>query len=73
MELPKNYWGIFRDGKLITSGSKFGMTVEHLEELAANYPNGQIKYSETSFGTKQTVGTIFGMTFDQIQDKQQKL
>lgn len=72
MQLPQKHWGIFRNNKLITSGSSVGMTVEHLEEMAAAL-NGEIRYSNSTFGSKREVGTIFGKTWSQIQDMQQKL
>lgn len=66
------HWGIVVNDKIVTSGTMVGMTEDHLAELAKGY-NGKVVLADKTFSKKQEVGDIFGMTFEQIRAKQQKV
>lgn len=72
-ELPKKYWGIFKNGKYVTTGSDFAVTIEYLEDLNKGY-QGIIHYSDVSLAPKRELGKnlILGMTWEEIKAKQQK-
>ena len=67
------YWGIFRDGKLVTSGRVNQYSGNDPVKLRDTYYKGcEIRYSENSFAKPQVVGGLFGMTWEQIREWQQK-
>ncbi len=60
------------DGSIVTSGKEDKWSDP--EKILANYPIGYyVKRSDVSLGKKPEVGKIFGMTWEQIQNKQRKL
>lgn len=65
------YWGIFRDGQMVTCG-RVDKWSDPIKIRDTYHKGGEIKYSESSFVPPTEAGTIFGMTWEQIQAKQQK-
>lgn len=69
--LPKKFWAIRREGKVVTSGNHVGMTLSQISDMAKTH-NGEVVFGDESLGKKPEVGSLFGHTWQQISDMQQK-
>ena len=68
------YFGVFKGDRLITSGRIDKWTSEeHAKQLADNC-NGEVHFSNENFSKPRDLSgpIIFGMTWQEIKDKQQK-
>ncbi len=71
-KLPKKFWAIRKNGKIVTTGSHVGMTMGHLSDMAKQY-DAEVVFSDTSLAKRQEVGDLFGHTWEQLKNYQQKL
>lgn len=65
-EIPQKYWAIIKNGRVVISGGKVGVTLEYLSDLARN-ANGEVVFGDTPFHKQMEVGDILGYTWEQIQ------
>ena len=73
--LPKKYWAIVAadTGRIIRTGNDVGMTLIYLASILRPYgDSAKVVFGDKSFAAYRPVGEIFGYTWQQISDMQQK-
>lgn len=68
--LPR-YFSLHKNGKILNSGSTVGFDHSYFESLASDSSATLRYHDEKPEASKHEVGAIFGMTWEQIQAKQQ--
>jgi hypothetical protein len=70
----KRFFAIKRDGKILTSGNTVGMADESLIVMLKSYGDkAEAIFADERLSPLSEVGNIFGMTWQQILEKQQKI
>lgn len=72
--LPAKFWAIRKGGRTTATGSHVGLTKDSLAEMAKSHGEGaEVVFSDTKLSQQQEVGHLFGRTWEQIKNLQQKI